>query len=162
MNEVKFIEGYKAFDNDFTAMNNVKFSVGMHRHVDGEISSGPSKGWGFHLCKNFEDTFRFVGDNPILCEVIGFGTIGSEHIDEYNDYDGIYACSDIFIKRIIPREEIIEMATKLYDYKLQRLITTYKMTDEEIETIEKSLTKQDQKTKKFIDYYHRGNKDAFK
>ena len=162
MTKMEFIEGYKAFDSDFSSLGGLTFLVGEHKHVDGKIKSGPVDGHGFHLCKNFEDTFRFVSKNPILCEVIGFGVIGKEYIDYYNDYDGIYACSDIFIKRIVPREEIIEMAKKLPFYKLQRLISTYEMTEEEICEIEKSLNPNDKITQKFIDYYQRGNKKAFR
>jgi len=162
MAKISFIEGYKVFDSNFEALGRVKFSVGEHKHIDGEIKPGPIGGHGFHLCKNFEDTFRFCPNNPILCEVIGFGIISDEYVDYYNEYDGIYACSDIFIKRVIPREEIIEMAKKLPDYKLQRLISTYIMTDEEIAQIESSLSPNAEKTKKFIDYYHNGNKNAFR
>ncbi len=153
-----YIEGYKAFNSDFTTMGGIKFSVGMQRHVDGPIKAGPINGNGFHLCKHFEDTFRYIRNNPLLCEVIGYGIISKEYIDEYNEYDGIYACSDLYVKRLIPREEIIEMAKELKGYKLERIIKTYTMTDEEIALIESNNNK---KLKKYIDYYHRGNKKSF-
>lgn len=164
MEKIDYIEGYKAFNSDFTALNNIKFKVGDHKHIDGIVKAGPIGGHGFHLCKNFEDTFRFVEENPILCEVIGFGKISNEYIDYYNGYDEIYACSDIIIKRIVSREEIIQMAKNLSGYKLERLIITYKMTNEEIKEIENNLSPQNNKKriKKFIDYYHNNNKDAFK
>ena len=154
-----YIEGYKVFNSDFTTMGGISFSVGMHRHVDGFIKAGPIDGNGFHLCKNFEDTFRFIRKNPILCEVIGYGIISQEYTDDYNEYDGIYACSDLYVKRVVSREEIVEMAKKLDGYRLERIIRTYDMTDEEIEEIEN--VKNDKMLKKFIDYYHRGNKKAF-
>lgn len=162
MDKTNYIEGYKAFDSDFKSLNDIKFKVGDHKHIDGKIKAGPVGGHGFHLCKNFEDTFRFAGDNPILCEVIGFGTISDEYIDYYNEYDGIYACSDIIIKRIVPREEVIEMAKNLTGWRLERLIMTYRMTDEEVEILENNLSPYNDKIKKHIDYYHRNNKDAFK
>lgn len=155
-----YIEGYKVFTSDFKAMGNIKFSVGMHKHIEGKIKAGPVDGNGFHLCINFEDTFRYADENPILCEVIGYGTISDEYVDNYNEYDGIYACSDLYVKRVVPREEIIEMAKTLPQYKLERLITTYNMTDEEIEKIEK--TNKIKRIKQYIDYYHRNNKNAFK
>lgn len=52
-------------------------------HSNGEIKAGPIGGNGFHMCLNFEDTFRFI-ENPILCEVTGYGTISKEYIDDYN------------------------------------------------------------------------------
>lgn len=163
MDKQNYIEGYKAFESDFTtAHENISFKEMECKHIDGEIKSGPIGGHGFHLCKNFEDTFRFFGDNPILCEVIGFGIIGEEYTDDYNDYDGIYACSDIYIKRVIPREEIIDMALELPNYRLERLIQTYKMTDEEIERIENNLPPYSDHTKKIINYYHRNDKNAFR
>ena len=158
--EKNYIEGYKVFDNEFKTMGGIQFSVGMHKHVAGPKKAGPSNGNGFHLCKNFEDTFRYKSNNPILCEVIGYGVISREYIDEYNEYDGIYACSDIYVKRIIPREEIIEMAKNLPEYRLQRLISTYEMTDEEISEIEK--TNNTKKIKQYTNYYHRNIKNAFK
>ena len=51
------------------------------------------------------------------------------------------------------------MAKKLPEYKLQRLITTYEMTDEEIEQIE--ATNPRKIIKQYINYYHRKNKNAF-
>ena len=155
-----YICGYKVFNSDFTTMGGIQFSVGMHRHVDGIINAGPIGGNGFHLCKNFEDTFRYIRENPLLCEVIGYGLISREYIDDYNEYYGIYACSDLYVKRIIPREEIIEMAKQLSEHKLKRIIMTYNMTEKEIEEIEN--TKNNKKIKQYIDYYHRGNKNAFK
>lgn len=163
MNNQNYIEGYKAFDSNFTALNNTKFKPHEHKHIDGIIKAGPINGHGFHLCTNFEDTFRFVGDNPILCEVIGFGTISTEYLDEYNGYYGIYACSDIYIKRIITREEIIKMASDLNEDRLFRLIQTYKMTDDEIKTIN-VINKNAKRLRiqKTIDYYHNKNKDAYR
>ncbi|MBQ9011176.1 MAG: hypothetical protein IJ093_00815, partial [Bacilli bacterium] len=127
-----YIEGYKAYNKDFTDKYGNKHFAGEKLHIEGEVKVGPFNGNGFHLCKKFEDTFRYVPDECILCEVIGFGKISNEYIDYYYDYDGIYACSDLYIKRVVPREEIVEMAKQLPDYRLERLIQTYSMTDEEI------------------------------
>lgn len=53
------MKGYKAFNKDMLAMNNIKFEIGKQMHIDGPIKSGPIDGNGFHFCTNFEDTFRF-------------------------------------------------------------------------------------------------------
>ena len=103
------MKGYKAFNKDMLAMNNIKFEIGKQMHIDGPIKAGPIDGNGFHFCINFEDTFRFVSfeSNVLLCEIKAFGKISHEYCDEYNGYYGIYSCSDIILERIISREEII-------------------------------------------------------
>ena len=128
------IRGYKSFYPGLVTNNGTKFEVGKPMHLDCKITVGPVNGNGFHLCLHFEDTFRYV-ENPILCEVIGFGDISKEYKDYYNDYYGIYACSDMVIKRIISRNEVIEMAKKLCDERLERFIATYEMTDEEVKEV---------------------------
>ena len=155
-----YIEGYKVFDSDFKTFNGMQFKEGMFMHVDGDIKAGACGGHGFHLCLNFEDTFRFGSDDPILCEVIGFGEISKEYKDEYNGYFDIYACSDIYIKRVISRGEIIEMAKTLSEDRLERLIITYKMSDLEINEIMHNIDKK-AKILKAVRYYHFGDKEAY-
>ena len=153
-----YIKGYKSFKQGLITNGDIKFEVGVPMHSNGEIQAGPKGGNGFHMCLNFEDTFRFI-ENPILCEVTGYGTISKEYIDDYNGYYGIYACSDMIVNRIISREEIIEMAKSLYEERLIRFIMTYKMTDEEVKEL---LTiPMSDIIKSYIDYYHYGNKDVF-
>lgn len=154
-----YIKGYKSFNEGLVTTNNVKFEVGVPMHVDGEIRANPINGNGFHMCLNFEDTFRYI-ENPILCEVTGYGTISDEFSDEYNGYYDIYACSDMVIDRIIPREEVIEMAKDLPEYGLRRFISTYKMTEEEIKEL--STINLSEEAKGYIDYFQNNNKEAFK
>ena len=158
---MSYLEGYKVFDSDFKTFNGMQFREGMHAHTSGPIKAGAIDGHGFHLCLNIEDVFRYAKDNPVLCEVIGFGEISHEYTDEYNGYYDIYACSDIYIKRVVPRQEIIEIAKDLPDYRLERLIGTYKMTDLEINEIISSLHGKE-KVLKAIRYYHFGDKNAYK
>ena len=155
----KYIEGYKSFYPGLITNNGIKFEVGVPLHINGEIKVGPINGNGFHLCLNFEDTFRYI-ENPILCEVLGYGIISEEYNDYYNDYHDIYACSDMIIKRIIERNEIIDMAKKLNDERLKRFIMTYKMTDNEIKEL-LSISPSDI-IEEYIDYYHYKNKEVFK
>lgn len=154
--------GYKAFTSDMLAMNDVKFSLDKPMHVDGIIKSGPIDGNGFHFCTHFEDTFRFVPfDNDIiLCEVIAYGTISNEYIDEYNGYYGIYSCSDIKIKRIISRKEIIQMASVLPEWRLLRFIQTYKLTKDELKII-RQIVLNNQNLNNYIEYYQIDNKGVF-
>lgn len=155
----RYIEGYKSFYPGLITNNGVKFEIEVPLHVDGKIKSGPINGNGFHLCLNFEDTFRYI-ENPILCEVVGYGIISEEFQDYYNDYYDIYACSDMVIKRIIPRSEVIEMAKKLNDERLKRFIITYNMTDDEVKEL-LSISQSDV-IKEYIDYYHNKNENTFK
>ena len=155
---MNYIKGYKSFKQGLITNGDIKFEVGVPMHSNGEIKAGPIGGNGFHMCLNFEDTFRFI-ENPILCEVTGYGTISKEYIDDYNGYYGIYACSDMIVNRIMPREEIIEMAKSLYEERLIRFIMTYKMTEKETDGL---LTINPSKRLiKHIEYYQKGNTNAF-
>lgn len=154
---MNFIEGYKAFNKNFETFNGMKFKEKDIKHTSGTIKAGPIDGNGFHICLNFEDTFRYVDtEEKILCEVIGYGNISKEYTDDYYGYYDIYACSDIYIKKIVSRQEIIEMAKQLPTNRLERLIKTYKMTDKEINQI----TRKD--VIKTINYYHYNDRDAFR
>lgn len=155
---MNYIKGYKSFKQGLITNGDIKFEVGVPMHSNGEIKAGPIGGNGFHMCLNFEDTFRFI-ENPILCEVTGYGIISKEYIDDYNGYYGIYACSDMIVNRIMPREEIIEMAKSLYEERLIRFIMTYKMTEKETDGL---LTINPSKRLiKHIEYYQKGNTNAF-
>ena len=155
---MNYIKGYKSFKQGLITNGDIKFEVGVPMHSNGEIKAGPIGGNGFHMCLNFEDTFRFI-ENPILCEVTGYRTISKEYIDDYNGYYGIYACSDMIVNRIIPREEIIEMAKSLYEERLIRFIMTYKMTEKE--TDELLTINPSKRLIKHIEYYQKGNTNAF-
>lgn len=156
------MKGYKAFNKDMLAMNNIKFEIGKQMHIDGPIKAGPIDGNGFHFCTNFEDTFRFVSfeSNVLLCEIKAFGKISHEYCDEYNGYYGIYSCSDIILERIIPRKEIITMASKLLEYRLKRFIQTYKLNKEELVEIRKIIL-NNSNLNKYFEYYQLDNKEVF-
>lgn len=165
-----FIEGYKAIDGDYCNRFGLKFEVGKVVHIDGPIISGHNRG-GIHICKKFEDTFRYVHTDRefYLCEVIGFGEIGDEYIDDSNMYDSyydIYACSDVYVKRIISREEIFIMAKDLaknYPWRLENFIMTYEpISIEEAMEIKEILSKYETKIKKMVDYYYLGDKNVFR
>ena len=122
------MKGYKAFNKDMSAMNNIKFEIGKQMHIDGPIKAGPIDGNGFHFCTNFEDTFRYV--------------------------------SFEILERIIPREEIITMASKLPEYRLARFIQTYKLNKEELVEIRKIIL-NNSNLNKYFEYYQLDNKKVF-
>lgn len=148
------MKGYKAFNKDMLAMNNIKFEIGKQMHIDGPIKAGPIDGNGFHFCTNFEDTFRYVDfeSNVIVGEINAFGKISREYCDEYYGYYGIYSCSDIILERIISREEIITMASKLPVYRLERFIQTYKLNKEELVEMRKIIL-NDSNLNKCFEYH---------
>lgn len=98
--------------------------------------------------------------NVLLCEIKAFGKISHEYCDEYNGYYGIYSCSDIILERIIPREEIITMASKLPEYRLERFIQTYKLNKEELVEIRKIIL-NNSNLNKYFEYYQLDNKKVF-
>ena len=81
--------------------------------------------------------------------------------DEYYGYFDMYVCENIYVIRVISRKEIIEMAKSLYEERLCKFISTFNLTDEEANEIEK-ISKEKQKVLKAIDYYHNGNKNAYR
>ena len=53
------------------------------------------------------------------------------------------------------------MAKSLYEERLCKFISTFNLTDKEANEIEK-VSKEKQKVLKAIDYYHNGNKNAYR
>ena len=112
---------------------------------------------GFHFCSRPEDTLRYIdafNEEFDMAEVEGSGDL---HLyeDEYYGYFDMYASSEMEIKRIIPREEWISMVinSKNPD-RVKRLISTMKLTEDEIELIR---SKYNTSMDFYIDYYQ--NKD---
>ena len=157
---ILFVIGYKVFNGNFTNRAGFKFKVGETYHIKGTLKWG-NQGNGFHLCTNFEDCFKYISTNNfILTEVMGFGKL-IKYDDEYYGYFDMYVCENIYVIRVISRKEIIEMAKSLYEERLCKYISTFNLTDEEVNEIEK-VSKEKQKVLKAIDYYHNGNKNAYR
>lgn len=156
------IRGYKAFSKGLINSYDVSFEVGKGYHVDGDIKFGTT-GNGFHFCKNMEDTLRYVNgiDEEIeICEVVGSGTI-VEFEDDYYGYYDMYACSDLYIEKILTREEIMDMAHHMNEIGLHRLFMGYKLTKEELETLRKLIKPYQKHLEKTISYFQLGDKDVY-
>ena len=114
---------------------------------------------GFHFCSRPEDTLRYIdafNEEFDMAEVEGSGDLHLYEDDYYGYYD-MYASSEMEIKRVIPREEWIRSVidSKIPD-RVKRLISTMKLTDDEIELIrEKYNTSMDF----YIDYYQNKDKE---
>lgn len=150
------IIGYKAFNKNFTNNYNQKFEVGKTYFCPGKIEYGVN-GNGFHFCENIEDTLRFfnaMNEEIIICEVVGMGEILS-YDDEYNGYYDMHVCSEIYISKVLSRDEIVNYFISQPKFRQERFIQGYKLTAEEI-----SLFNSKQLTKT-INYYQKNIKDAF-
>ena len=154
------IKGFKAFYRDMKNNYGVKYEEGRTYYAKNAPKFGLN-GNGFHLCKNIEDTFRFINDSkPQVAKVIAKGKI-VEGRDDYNSYFNMYASTVIKIEHILSREEIIDEICKRSVYGVIRaIIYGYDFTEEEIEIIRKKF-KYNKSLEKNIDYYINGNKDAF-
>jgi len=130
------VVGYKCFalDADGNLINRYgsTFCVGNDYHADGDIKFG-NYGNGFHMCQNFEDTFRYfdcceemygVPYGIILCKVVGSGDIDCYEDDYYGFYN-MYAVSDLRILSIVSKKELIQMADNLNDERLKRFINLF-------------------------------------
>lgn len=125
----KEIHGYKAFASDGTNIALETMPLGDY-HYDGEVKYGKS---GYHFATRLEDTIRYSGtDNPIIAEVIGYGTIDEGEDDYYGYYD-VYSASNIKIVRYLSREEIIEYALQLNNHRLKRFIVNFELTGKELD-----------------------------
>lgn len=153
-------KGYKVFigNKDYFVNNyNSEFKEGNIYTYEGKIQ--PKK-YGYHFALRLEDTLRFGNareEDIIVCEVTALGNI-TKYEDEYNDYYDLYVTDKLRIDKILSREEILEYASNLPDYRLIRFIISMKLSDEEI----KLFLNRSAEVLRYIDYYHNGNKEAFK
>ena len=76
------IIGYKCFNKGLLNRYGKKFSVGKIYVTDGMLKFG-TRGNGFHICKNIEDTFRYF--NSLKNDVDVCLVKGSGDFIEYSD-----------------------------------------------------------------------------
>lgn len=151
------IRGYKAFNNMSDRYGNT-YELNKDYHADGKIKWQEN---GFHFCKNLEDVFRYYDgfdENTVVCMVEGSGIVFT-YYDDYAEYYDMYVSSDIRILKILSREEIINSVLHKNIFSIQRLISGYKLTDDEINII---LENSDSRfIKPYVDYYQKNDKEAF-
>ena len=128
---MKEVVGYKAFNKDLTNRYGKKFEVGKIYIAPGIIKFG-NNGNGFHLCRNMEDTFRYFDpENMTVCKVIGSGEM-VEGIDHYYGFYEMYAVKRLKILKELSRLEIVEQGLKLNEFRAQRFVSLFPLTEEEI------------------------------
>lgn len=140
----------------------VKFEVGKTYTVNEPIIFG-LKGNGFHIAERLEDTLRYFDadkEEISICLVKGKDKI-VESSDEYYGYYNLYAVQTLEILKKLSREEIIKIALSLYETRLIRFISTFKLSKEEIELF-KEIYKNNFNIISYIEYYQENDMDAFK
>ena len=156
------VEGFKCFDKGLINRYGVQFEIGKEYHVDGNIQFG-NKGNGYHMCTNMEDTFRYfdaMNKEVDVCSCIGWGKTHRVD-DEYYGFNNMYACEYIKLIKLYKRKEVIEYMLKQSDMHVERFISLYKLTLDEIELFEQ-VYKDDNSIKKKILYYQKNIKDVYK
>lgn len=155
------IKGYKAFSEDLTNKYGVPFDEGKQYKVSGKISFG-NEGNGYHMCTHISDVFRYV--DAVSSEVKVAVVIGSGECvcfnDEYEGYYDMYACEEIYIERILTREEVISLMLKQHDFDVMKFIKTFKMNYNET-LLFFSAFKGRIDIEKMLLYYQCGCKDVY-
>lgn len=158
-NEYNEIIAYKAFDEGLVNRYGDKFEIGKIYMINGPVKWG-NNGHGFHMCINPENCFRYFDSETCeLALVRGFGEMQC-YDDEYNAYYDMYVCEGMEILRVLNREEIIDMALNLYNYRIKNFLKTFKLSKEEIE-IFKIIYGNEEDILNHIYYYQEDDKDAF-
>ena len=74
----------------------------------------------------------------------------------------MYAVSKLEILKKLTREEIIENGLSLSELRVRRFLEGFKLTEDEIKLfLEKFSKNESLQIENVIDYYQRGNLDAF-
>lgn len=144
------MNGYKVLDKGLINQYGFKYEIGKTYYLNGKLKYRTN---GFHFCKRVEDTFRFISSRDAEIDVVEIEASGNieEYEDDYYGFYDMYA-SDIFkIKRIIDREEYIDMIINSNTYdRVKRLIQLLKLNKSEIIKIR---NKYNNTLDFYIDYY---------
>ena len=155
------VKGYKCFHNGLTNSYGRNFSIGQI-YISSKILKFGNNGHGFHFCKNIEDTFRFFdteNKDVCVCEVTGSGKI-IECNDEYNGYYNMYCAEKLKIERLLTREEVIHIGLNLNDIRVKRFISTFSLTEEEIQLFKEKYSNNID-ILNAIAYYQENDKDVY-
>ena len=155
------VKGFKAFDGKMNNRYGKHFEEGKKYNVLGPAVFG-NRGNGYHFCERLEDTLRYVDgmdDEIQIAEVVGFGDI-HESFDHYYGYYDLYVASSIQIVKILSREEIIANGLSMPEYRSERFVKGYRLTDYEIDLFKHQFS-EDPNVLKAIAYYQEGYTNAY-
>ena len=148
------IKGYKSLDNNLKNMYGFQYEIGKKYILNGKLKWKEN---GFHFCTYMEDTLRYIEDFNTdfkIVEVIGSGNI-VKYDDEYYGYYDMYASSVLEIIREIKREEFINEVINSNVFRVERLISSIKLTEEELFLIKEKYKNLDD----IINYYQYNQKN---
>lgn len=148
------IKGYKSLDKNLKNMYGFQYEIGKKYILNGELKWKEN---GFHFCTYMEDTLRYIKDFNTdfkIVEVIGSGDI-VKYDDEYYGYYDMYASSVLEIIREIKREELINEIINSNVFRVKRLISSIKLTEEELFLIKEKYKNLDD----IINYYQYNQKN---
>ena len=154
------IEGYKCFNKNLVCnKNNFQMKEKSLYRLNKNVIYHKE---GFHFCIRLEDTLRFFGgvdEEKYICKIRALGDI-SWGEDEYNGYYDMGCTNIIYIDHLMSREEIFNYADNLSDFAFIRLITSYKLNDNELLYF-KNKYKNNYRVINYIDYYQNNELDVF-
>ena len=157
------MEGYKCFNKDRTNRYGKQFVEGETYTASREIGYGNDR-YGYHMCKNLSDVFRFFdvksGDYSVA-QVTGIGKCVSSGDEDYYGYSDMFSFESIRINKFLTREEIIEKMLECdIPYLLQHFFQTFPLTeDERIRFAKKYRTEFE--IMRHLLYYQFGFQDAY-
>lgn len=154
--------GYKVFNKGLINLFGSKVELNHKYSVEGPLKWGGScnDGNGFHFCTYLEDCLRFVSDS--LDKEIDVALVkGSGDMIEYwDDYYGNYemfVARNMEVIKVLSREEIINyIFTHNYINTLEKFISGYRLTEDEIKLFKERGLGLD-----YIEYYQYGNQKVF-
>lgn len=153
------IKGFKCFNKGLITNYNNKLELSTVYFSSTNVKFGES---GFHLCTNLEDTFRYFDTfqkDVDVAEVIGYGNI-CKYDDEYNGFYDMYSVEFMKIVKILSKEEILQYAIVLPEYRLERFISLYKLNDNDIALFKKIFYDKTNIIKAIM-YYQENIKDVY-
>ena len=148
------IRGYKAYKKGLVNQFGEKHEVGKTYSTSDVIYEKQ----GLYFSPNLEDTLRYYNglkEEIDIALVEGSGLV-REYFDDYNE-TSIIAATNLKVLKILTREEIIQYALRLNELRLCRFLAGFRLNEEEIKLFEN----QREIVKEYINYYQRGDEDAF-
>lgn len=152
--------GYKCFNKGLVTRYGDVLEVGKEYTARHDPKFGHS---GFHFCKNMEDTFRYFdcfNDEVEVCIVEGFGKVEC-YDDDYNGYYDMYSAEKIKIVQRLSREEVIYYGLNLNKRTVERFVSTFGLTDEEIQLFKEKFF-YSRRVLNAIAYYQENDKEVYK
>ena len=155
------IFGYKCFDKGLINRYGFKYEVGKSYHNNNTLKFG-NNGNGFHMCLNLEDTLRYFdawNKDVDICYVLGYGDY-IKYDDEYYGYYDMFVFENIKILKLLSREDIINYALRLNEIRVQRFLSSIKLSENENKLFLEKYNKSSD-VKKRILYYQYGKNNIY-